>query len=64
MSAQVCMRILQKIQLIHQTEFSIGIKDVNDLDHIPQDEETLGERGMNQFGQHLYYPTVVVYVNL
>lgn len=39
MSAQMALQILLKIQLLHPTDFSVGVKDVNDMDHIPQDEE-------------------------
>jgi hypothetical protein len=39
MNAQVCLHILQKIALLSPDDF-MGVKDVNDLDHMPQDVET------------------------
>jgi len=64
MQAQFALQILHKIQVINQTEFTIGIQDVNDLDHIPQDRESMHSGGNQQFGQIMYHPTQTVYVVL
>ena len=61
MSAQICIQILEKIQVIDSSERQLGIyKDVNDLDEIPHDESIRGDYNDVPFGQYVYYPTRAV----
>ena len=61
MNAQLIIQILEKIQVIDQTERTLNLyKDVNDLDEIPQDAGIRSEYNDVPFGQYVYYPTRAV----